>query len=149
MPTWGAVLQLNIMKSWADCQFWPGGHPQWHWRREYQFSKRADRTIDCQGARNRPGERLPGVGSRSMMVIMEGSSLDEHKSMFREAVGCFVVIALVVAGAAGAFLFLYPLAKYSYHYWLGCARKRLNRNAARTAINRAAGDAKCGSTAKG
>jgi hypothetical protein len=35
--------------------------------------------------------------------------------MFREAVGCFVVMALVFAGGAGAFLFLYPLAKYSYH----------------------------------
>jgi hypothetical protein len=46
-------------------------------------------------------------------------SLDEHKSMFREAVGCFVVMVLVLAGGAAAFLFLYPLAKYSYHYWLG------------------------------
>jgi len=25
----------------------------------------------------------------------------------------------VLAGAAAAFLFLYPLAKYSYHFWLG------------------------------
>jgi hypothetical protein len=39
--------------------------------------------------------------------------------MFRGAVGCFVVMALVLVGGAAAFLFLYPLAKYSYHYWLG------------------------------
>ena len=54
-----------------------------------------------------------------MMVIMEGSSLDEHKSMFRESFGCLVVMALMLAGGAAAFLFLCPLAKYSYHYWLG------------------------------
>jgi hypothetical protein len=46
-------------------------------------------------------------------------SLDELKNVFREAVGRFVVIALVLAGGMAAFLFLYPLAKYSYHYWLG------------------------------
>jgi hypothetical protein len=33
-------------------------------------------------------------------------SLDEHTSMFREAVGCFVVMALVLAGGAGAFVFI-------------------------------------------
>jgi len=46
-------------------------------------------------------------------------SWDEHKRMFLEAAGCFAVMALVLVGAAAAFLFLYPLAKYSYHYWLG------------------------------
>ena len=46
-------------------------------------------------------------------------SLGKLKNAFREAVGCFVVIALVLAGGVAAFLFLYPLAKYSYHYWLG------------------------------
>jgi len=45
--------------------------------------------------------------------------LDELKRMFREVVGCFVVIVLILEGSAAAFLFLYPLAKYSYHYWLG------------------------------
>jgi hypothetical protein len=46
-------------------------------------------------------------------------SSDEHKNMFLGAVGCFGVMALALVGAAAAFLFLYPLAKYSYHYWLG------------------------------
>jgi len=44
---------------------------------------------------------------------------DERKNGFAEAVGCFGVMALVLVGAAAAFLFLYPLAKYSYHFWLG------------------------------
>jgi hypothetical protein len=46
-------------------------------------------------------------------------SRDENKRIFLEAVGCFGVMALVLAGAVAAFLFLYPLAKYSYHYWVG------------------------------
>jgi hypothetical protein len=44
---------------------------------------------------------------------------NEHRSRFLGAVGCFGLMASVLAGAAAAFLFLYPLAKYSYHYWLG------------------------------
>ena len=45
-------------------------------------------------------------------------SLDELKNVFREAVGCFVVIALLIAGGLAVFV-LISTAKYSYHYWLG------------------------------
>jgi hypothetical protein len=54
--------------------------------------------------------------------LLEGTSfmrLNELKRTFSGIVGCATVIALVLAGGAAAFLFLYPLAKYSYHYWLG------------------------------
>jgi hypothetical protein len=73
--------------------------------------------------------RVNGIGpdsthrvleSRLLMAIMKGTyfmrSWDEHKNMFLGAVGCVAVMALGLVGAAAAFLFLYPLAKYSYHY---------------------------------